>query len=84
MKKRGEKVEHLALGSMGYTVYTETIRSRFLGSRGEGLYLGDHRASAHSRALNGWSLLIHPGKELAVCGEQVLGQKTRFTWINSS
>lgn len=47
--------------------------------REEELSFRDHLAPAHSRALNGWSQLIHTDKELAVCSEQVLGQTTRLT-----
>lgn len=47
--------------------------------RDEELSLRDHLSPAHSRALNGWSQLIHTDKELAVYSEQVRGQKTRLT-----
>lgn len=72
---------------MGYMAYTEVTRSRFPRSlcRDTGwtemrtlLYLGDHLSPAHSRALNGWSQLIHTDKELAVYGEQVFGTEDQI------
>lgn len=78
VKKRGFDV--------WFTQPTEATRNGFLRSlcRSSGWIamkrcLRDHLSPAHSRALNGQSQLIHTDKELAMCSEQVLEQKTRLT-----